>query len=100
MNGCFFAWGQAAGYTGRTRSLLFAITVAKGCRSCIQAGKEAAFASSNAWIVVATPSDIGNQRTAPVMTYKASRGVRFLHFLNTHPIPLSNARWIACSNAL
>ena len=77
-----------------------AIRVANGCRSCIQGGKTAAFASSNAWIAVADPNDIGNQRTAPAITYKAVRGARFLHFPNTHPIPRSKARWTASSKAL
>src|SRR3954451_15903007 len=95
----FFACGHAAGYTGNTRSLLLAMTVANGCKSCIQAGQDANLANNTACIAVATAKEIGSHSTAARITSNAVFGVRWRHVRNTHAIPLAKARCMVRSNA-
>jgi len=66
------ACGQAAGYAGSTKSLLLAVTVASGCKSCIQAGQDATLANNTACIAVAAPKEIGSQSAAPTITSNGS----------------------------
>src|SRR5258705_4311580 len=95
----FWPVARAAGYTGSTKSLLLAMTVASGCNSCIQAGQDVSLANNTACIAVAAPKEIGSQSTAPKITSNAVFGVRCRHFRNTHAMPLSKAMYTACSNA-
>src|SRR5260370_3028603 len=67
------------------------MTVASGCKSCIQAGQDVTLANNIACIAVAAPNEIGSQSTAPRITTNAVFGVRCRHFRNTHAMPLSKA---------
>src|ERR1700730_9288464 len=84
----FFGLWPGCRYTGSTKSLLLAMTVASGCKSCIQAGQDVTLANSIACVAVATPKENGSQSTAPRITSNAVFGVRCRHSRNTHAMPL------------
>src|SRR5436305_15047545 len=63
------------------------MTVASGCKSCIQAGQDVSLANNTACITVAAPKEIGSQSTAPRITTNAVFGVRCRRFFER---PIAN----------
>ena len=53
----FFGLWPSCRIYGSTKSLLFAMTVASGCKSCIQADQYVTLANNTACIAVATPKE-------------------------------------------